>query len=167
MARPIEATPPLEGEDADRLEEELKNVCSPEEMAIRRANAKAHLAEVMRLKDPEKWVGKAVIHLPSGTIGKVKRYELADRVGPRHQAPDVLELEDGNKFIASDLSVFEFLSEGEQQLADIGVTGVQQLVGMLDTIAQRLNLPSAKAFRIVSAVFQMSIRRLDRRPMTP
>jgi hypothetical protein len=37
MARPIEPTPILEGEDAERLLRDLENVCSPEE-ARRRSN---------------------------------------------------------------------------------------------------------------------------------
>lgn len=50
MARPIESTPVLYGEDAERLLEELKDCCSPEEMERRIAVSKKRLAEMMRPK---------------------------------------------------------------------------------------------------------------------
>ena len=43
MARPIEATPPVEGEDAVRLLRDLENCCSPEESERRTRAAKLHL----------------------------------------------------------------------------------------------------------------------------
>jgi len=46
MARPIEPTPPIVSDDADRLLEHLSKVASPDEIARRRAAARRHLAEV-------------------------------------------------------------------------------------------------------------------------
>lgn len=50
MAKPIEATEPVEGEDAERLLEDLKKVCSPEEMQRRKAAAREFMAQVYRPK---------------------------------------------------------------------------------------------------------------------
>ena len=50
MARPIEPTPILEGEDAERLLRDLENVCSPEEARRRIEWARAKRAEMMRPK---------------------------------------------------------------------------------------------------------------------
>jgi hypothetical protein len=47
MARPIEATPTLTGEDAERLQRDLANVCSPEEQRRRIEYAKRLRAEMM------------------------------------------------------------------------------------------------------------------------
>ena len=47
MARPIQPTPVLEGEDAERLLEELERVCSPEEAECRVAAARKLLAKVV------------------------------------------------------------------------------------------------------------------------
>lgn len=44
MAKPIEATPPLYGEDARRLLEALKECAPPDEIARRRAEARQMLA---------------------------------------------------------------------------------------------------------------------------
>lgn len=44
MASPIEATPPLSGEDADRLLDDLERGCSDDEYARRVVEARAHLA---------------------------------------------------------------------------------------------------------------------------
>lgn len=43
MAKPIESTPPLEGEDAGRLLADLEKRCSPEEMRRRVEAAKKSL----------------------------------------------------------------------------------------------------------------------------
>jgi hypothetical protein len=51
MARPIEPTPVLEGEDADRLLEELEHVCTPEEAERRVAAARKLLAKVVMPND--------------------------------------------------------------------------------------------------------------------
>lgn len=45
MAKPIEATPPLYGEDARRLLESLRECAPPDEIARRRAEAHQLLAE--------------------------------------------------------------------------------------------------------------------------
>lgn len=45
MAKPIEATPTLHGEDAVRLLESLPNVASPEEIARRRAISRERLTK--------------------------------------------------------------------------------------------------------------------------
>lgn len=45
MAKPIEATPPLFGEDARRLLESLKECASPEEIERRRARSRERLAQ--------------------------------------------------------------------------------------------------------------------------
>jgi hypothetical protein len=50
MARPIEPTPPLTGEDAEQLLVSLEEVASEEEMARRVEEAKKYLAEMMRPK---------------------------------------------------------------------------------------------------------------------
>jgi len=47
MARPIEPTPVVEGEHAERLLEQLEDVCSPEEAARRIAAARKLLAKVL------------------------------------------------------------------------------------------------------------------------
>jgi hypothetical protein len=47
MARPIEPTPVLEGEDAERLLAELERVCTPDEAERRVAAARKLLAKVM------------------------------------------------------------------------------------------------------------------------
>ena len=47
MARPIEPTPVLEGEDAERLLRDLENTCSPEEARRRVQKARELLAKVM------------------------------------------------------------------------------------------------------------------------
>jgi hypothetical protein len=60
MARPIEATPTLEGEDAERLLRDLADVCSPEEARRRIKYAREQLAEMTRPK----------VH--GGTAGDVK-----------------------------------------------------------------------------------------------
>lgn len=52
MARPIEPTPPVTGEDAARLLAQLAVVVSPKEMEQRRAAARRHLAQVMQVKTP-------------------------------------------------------------------------------------------------------------------
>ncbi len=52
MASPIESTPPVDGEDAERLLEQLANVASPEEIARRKEEARRFLAEVSRPKYP-------------------------------------------------------------------------------------------------------------------
>ncbi len=46
MARCIEATPPVTGEDADILLDSLESVASPEEIGRRRSVARAFLAGV-------------------------------------------------------------------------------------------------------------------------
>lgn len=51
MARPIEATPPLDAEDWSRLVRELEDVCTPEEAERRIAWARRELARMMI--DPE------------------------------------------------------------------------------------------------------------------
>jgi hypothetical protein len=48
MARPIEPTPTLHGEDAERLLAELEQVCSPKEAEDRIAWAKRERAKMMR-----------------------------------------------------------------------------------------------------------------------
>lgn len=45
MAKPIEATPPLFGEDARRLLESLEDCASPEEISRRREESRARLAQ--------------------------------------------------------------------------------------------------------------------------
>jgi hypothetical protein len=50
MAKPIEPTPVLEGEDAERLLRELEVVCSPDEAKRRTEWARRELAELMRPK---------------------------------------------------------------------------------------------------------------------
>jgi hypothetical protein len=52
MARPIEPTPVLEGEDAERLLRDLENTCTPEEAKRRVQKARGFLAEIMRPKTP-------------------------------------------------------------------------------------------------------------------
>jgi hypothetical protein len=47
MARPIEATPTLKGEDAERLLQDLDRVCPPEEAERRVAAARKLLAKVV------------------------------------------------------------------------------------------------------------------------
>lgn len=47
MARPIEPTPVLEGEDAERLLRDLERTCSPEEAKRRVRKARELLAKVM------------------------------------------------------------------------------------------------------------------------
>ena len=47
MARPIEPTPVLEGEDAERLLRELEHTCTPEEAKRRVQKARDLLAKVM------------------------------------------------------------------------------------------------------------------------
>ena len=47
MARPIEATPVLEGEDAEKLLAGIENVCPPDEAERRVAAARKLLAKVM------------------------------------------------------------------------------------------------------------------------
>ena len=47
MARPIEPTPVLEGEDAERLLKELEQVCAPDEAERRVAAARRLLARVV------------------------------------------------------------------------------------------------------------------------
>lgn len=51
MAKPIEPTPPLEGEEAEKLLAELKDVCSPEEAARRLRASREFLTRVMKPKD--------------------------------------------------------------------------------------------------------------------
>ena len=48
---PILSTPPLDGEDAERLLADLENNCSPEEAERRIAKARSNLAEMMRPKE--------------------------------------------------------------------------------------------------------------------
>jgi hypothetical protein len=50
MARPIEPTPVLKGEDAERLRRDLANVCSPDEARRRTEYARQQLAEMTRPK---------------------------------------------------------------------------------------------------------------------
>jgi hypothetical protein len=50
MAKPIESTPTLQGEDAERLLSDLANVCSVEESRRRATYARSTLAEMMRPK---------------------------------------------------------------------------------------------------------------------
>lgn len=50
MARPIEATPTLTGEDAARLLSDLKQVCSAQESARRISVAKQGLLDMMSPK---------------------------------------------------------------------------------------------------------------------
>ncbi len=50
MARPIEPTPPLEGEDAERRLSSLKVTASPEAIARRRKMGEKFLADVARPK---------------------------------------------------------------------------------------------------------------------
>lgn len=50
MARPIEPTPTLQGEDADRLRRDLANVCSPQEAERRIEQARHALDELTRPK---------------------------------------------------------------------------------------------------------------------
>lgn len=52
MARPIEPTPPIVGDDADRLLEQLADVASPEEIERRREEGRRFLEEVTRRKYP-------------------------------------------------------------------------------------------------------------------
>lgn len=52
MARPIEPTPVLEGEDAERLLRDLERTCTPEEAKRRVEKARGFLAEIMRPKAP-------------------------------------------------------------------------------------------------------------------
>jgi hypothetical protein len=47
MARPIEPTPVLEGEDAERLLRDLERTCTPEEAKRRVQKARDLLAKVM------------------------------------------------------------------------------------------------------------------------
>lgn len=47
MARPIEPTPVLEGEDAERLLRDLEDTCTPEEVKRRVDEARKLLAKVM------------------------------------------------------------------------------------------------------------------------
>jgi hypothetical protein len=51
MARPIEPTPMLQGEDAERLLSDLAKVCSPQEAQRRIELARRERAEMMRPKD--------------------------------------------------------------------------------------------------------------------
>lgn len=51
MARPIEPTPKLSGEDAERLLSDLANACSPEEADRRIALGRGELARMLRVKD--------------------------------------------------------------------------------------------------------------------
>lgn len=53
MARPIEATPVLYGDDARRLLDDLQRVCSPEEARRRIESGKRTRAELMRAKGDE------------------------------------------------------------------------------------------------------------------
>jgi len=48
MARQIEATPEVSGEDAEQILREIKNVCSPEEVKRRVEKAKKFLEEVSK-----------------------------------------------------------------------------------------------------------------------
>ena len=50
MARPIEPTPTLSGDDADRLLADMEKRCSVDEARRRVAAAKIALAEMMRPK---------------------------------------------------------------------------------------------------------------------
>jgi hypothetical protein len=45
MARPIEATPVLDGEDAERLLRDLERTCAPEEAKLRIQEARELLAQ--------------------------------------------------------------------------------------------------------------------------
>ena len=50
MARPIEPTPTLEGQDAERVLKSLESTAPPEEIARRRAQAREFVASVTRPK---------------------------------------------------------------------------------------------------------------------
>lgn len=50
MARPIEPTPTLSGDDARKLRRDLEDVCSPEEALRRVGWAQGQLTEMMRQK---------------------------------------------------------------------------------------------------------------------
>jgi hypothetical protein len=50
MARPIEPTPVLTGNDAKHLQRELANVCTPEDARARIAHAQKCLVELTRPK---------------------------------------------------------------------------------------------------------------------
>ena len=52
MARPIEPTPVLEGEDGERLLRDLARTCTPEEAKRRVEKARGFLAEITRPKAP-------------------------------------------------------------------------------------------------------------------
>ena len=52
MAKPIEATPPLFGDDARRLLESLKDCASPEEIERRRARSLERLAQARIIAPP-------------------------------------------------------------------------------------------------------------------
>lgn len=48
MARPIEATPTLYGEDAEAVLRSLSTTCSPEELERRRSEARRFLASMTK-----------------------------------------------------------------------------------------------------------------------
>ncbi len=50
MARPIEPTPTLQGEDAERVLKSLESTAPPEEIARRRAQVREFVASVTRPK---------------------------------------------------------------------------------------------------------------------
>jgi hypothetical protein len=50
VAKPIEPTPPLEGEEAEKLLAELKDICSPQEAERRLRVSREFLAKVMKPK---------------------------------------------------------------------------------------------------------------------
>lgn len=52
MARPINPTPPIEGDDAERLLEELEKTAPPDEISRRRKNAERYLKLVGHPKEP-------------------------------------------------------------------------------------------------------------------
>lgn len=61
MASPIEPTPPIIGDDADRLLEQLADVAPAEEIERRKEEARRFLAEVTRPKYPRPLPAKKAI----------------------------------------------------------------------------------------------------------
>ena len=62
MARPIEPTPPLVGEDAARLLAQIAVVATPKEVARRREAARLRLAQVMRPKSQASTTAATYLH---------------------------------------------------------------------------------------------------------
>lgn len=106
--------------------------------------------------------GKTVLHRDSGVIGKVKTIHEANEFKPlcegKPLAVPVVELEDGNSFLAADESAWWILSESEVKLNQLVKETIQICFYQAVAFGKALQIPIDRGVEVIEGAYRAQLR---------